>query len=151
MGEGAVEALPVDRVAAAVEFGEAAQQHLPVIKAGAQARPPRIATAGGAGASARSNGVAIGRASLQALAAHAEQSGFGAQLHKGNGPLGHQGGHALGEVHRAQHVVAPVVALGDLGTGQLTGHVAHQGPAGGREADLAQHLLEGLEHRRHRR
>ena len=131
--EGPVEAGPVDRLAAAMKLREAGEDHLQVGTAGGQRRQQPQ------------------RRGLRHLAGHADQRGPRTDLQQGGHPLLHQHLHPLGKAHRADHVVAPVVRRGDLGTGQLTGEVAHHDPARQAETELPQLPLECGQHRLHGR
>ena len=112
VGEGPVEAAPVQRKALAVQRRQAGKHHLPVGLARPQAGPPlqlRI---------------------RQTLPTHADQGGTGPQFQEGGDALGGRRRHALGKAHRTDHVIAPVIGLGNLRAGDLTGEIAHQGTGG---------------------
>ena len=114
-----------------MELSKAAEDHLKVGTTGGQRRQEPQ------------------RCGLRHLAGHADQGGPSADLQQGRDPLLHQHLHPLGKAHRADHVVAPVVRRGDLRTGQLTGEIAHQGPARQAETELTQLPLETGQHRLH--
>ena len=129
LGKGGMEGAPIDGQAAQMQLGQAGQDHAPVVLSGHQGGQEQGLLAWGwlawalawlAGAGAWGEG----------LLRQGDQAGPGAQVDKQAGPLGLEGGHPLGEPHRAKHLLTPIGRIGDLGPGQPTAEAADQGPGG---------------------
>ena len=125
--------LPIDGKPLSVEPRQGVEQLLQIGLSRPQARPPlqlRIA---------------------QTLPSHADQRGPGPQLNEGAHALGRRGRDAFGEAHWLDHVIAPVIARGDLGPRQAPCEIAQQRQGRRPEGNAAEQLLKLRQHRRHRR
>ncbi len=128
-----LDALPVDG-----ETGEVQRRHgagdLPVVVVLPVQRPDPRAEAG-----------------RHALLPHPGQDGMGTDLYEGVEAHRHERGHAVGEPHRRQHVLHPVLRIGELtpdgGAGDVGDH-AHPGPV---EREGRQGPTEVGEHGLHQR